>query len=129
MTRIIKNPEIRRNELIDIAEELFLKHSYAQTTVSDIVKKVGVAQGTTPQEYVACARELTAMGYTHLAIGGLLRRRGDSEKSRQIGAGPLRRVDEGLLWATLRLMRDELDPPWLQMICASWIPCWNPPHV
>jgi hypothetical protein len=79
---------------------------------------VGVAQGTTPEEYVACARELAAMGYTHLAIGGLLRRRGDSEKSRQIGAGTLRRVDEGLLWATLRLMRDELDPPWLHVLGA-----------
>ena len=33
-------------------------------------------------------------------------------------AGPLRRVDEGLLWATLRLMRDELDPPWLHVLGA-----------
>lgn len=79
---------------------------------------VGVAQGTAPEEYLACARELLAMGYTHLAVGGLLRRRGDSERSRRIGAGPLRRIDEGLMWATLNLIRDELDPPWLHVLGA-----------
>jgi queuine/archaeosine tRNA-ribosyltransferase len=42
---------------------------------------VGVAQGTTPREYLACARELAALGYTHLAVGGLLREV-PTEKSR-----------------------------------------------
>jgi len=79
---------------------------------------VGVAQGTRPEEYLACAGELLAMGYTHLAVGGLLRRRGDSEKSRRVGAGPLRRVDESLLWPTLHLIHDELDPPWLHVLGA-----------
>ncbi len=79
---------------------------------------IGVAQGRTPAEYLACAGELMAMGYTHLAVGGLLRRRGDSEKSRQVGAGPLRRIDEELLWPTLHLIRDELDPPWLHVLGA-----------
>ncbi|MDY6865606.1 MAG: TetR/AcrR family transcriptional regulator [Halobacteriota archaeon] len=46
MPRTVKDPDERRNEIIDIAEELFLEKGYEQTAVSDIVKTVGVAQGT-----------------------------------------------------------------------------------
>ncbi len=46
MARIVKDPETRRTEIIDIAEELFLKSGYNETAVSDIVKRVGVSQGT-----------------------------------------------------------------------------------
>ena len=44
--RITKNPEERRKEIIKIAEQLFIKKGYEQTSVSHIVKKIGVAQGT-----------------------------------------------------------------------------------
>lgn len=46
MARITKGPAERKNELIDVAEKLFLESGYENTTVSDIVKEVGVAQGT-----------------------------------------------------------------------------------
>jgi len=46
MARIVKDPETRRTEIIDIAEALFLRSGYNETAVSDIVKKVGVSQGT-----------------------------------------------------------------------------------
>ncbi len=46
MVRLVKDPEIRRSELINAAEELFIKDGYEPTAISDIVKKVGVAQGT-----------------------------------------------------------------------------------
>lgn len=46
MKRVTKDPTVRREELIDIAEELFLKNGYEETHVSEIVKKVEVAQGT-----------------------------------------------------------------------------------
>ncbi len=46
MTRTVKDPETRRSELIDTAEELFVENGYEEITVSDIVRKVGVAQGT-----------------------------------------------------------------------------------
>lgn len=46
MARIVKDPETRRNEIIDKAEGLFLKRGYNETAVSDIVKSVGVSQGT-----------------------------------------------------------------------------------
>ena len=46
MARITKDPETRKAELIDAAEELFRTRGYHQTSVSDIVKNIGVAQGT-----------------------------------------------------------------------------------
>lgn len=46
MARITKDPEERRNQLINIAEELFTTVGYNNTAVSDIVKKASVAQGT-----------------------------------------------------------------------------------
>ncbi|MCZ8520315.1 MULTISPECIES: TetR/AcrR family transcriptional regulator [Paenibacillus] len=46
MPRIVKDPQERRNEIIDAAMALFRDKGYEHTSVSDIVKKVGVAQGT-----------------------------------------------------------------------------------
>lgn len=46
ITRIKKNPEIRREELIDAAFELFCSAGYEKTLIIDIVKKVRVAKGT-----------------------------------------------------------------------------------
>lgn len=43
--RIIKNPEERRQEILSIARELFNAKGVENTKVSDIVKKIGVAQG------------------------------------------------------------------------------------
>lgn len=44
--RITKDPEERRNELMDAAERLFAEKGYEHTSASDIIRKVGVAQGT-----------------------------------------------------------------------------------
>jgi len=46
MTRIVKAPDERRSELIAAAQQLFYTKGYEHTSVSDIVKAVGVAQGT-----------------------------------------------------------------------------------
>lgn len=46
MTRITKDPNIRREEIIDIAEELFLKNGYEETPISEIVEKAQIARGT-----------------------------------------------------------------------------------
>ncbi|VVB69317.1 HTH-type transcriptional regulator BetI [uncultured archaeon] len=45
MSRIVKEPEERRNELIDTAERIFIAQGYDQTSISDIVKEVNVSQG------------------------------------------------------------------------------------
>lgn len=44
--RVTKSPEERRNEIIDAAELLFTTKGYAETTVNDILHKVGIAKGT-----------------------------------------------------------------------------------
>jgi len=46
IVRTIKDPEIRRSELIDAAQELFIAFGYNKTMIIDIVKKAGVAKGT-----------------------------------------------------------------------------------
>lgn len=46
MARISKDPEERRLELISTAERLFNEKGFENTSVSDIVKSIGVAQGT-----------------------------------------------------------------------------------
>ncbi len=46
MARVSKEPEVRRAEFIDHAAELFSEFGFEHTSVSDIVKKTGVAQGT-----------------------------------------------------------------------------------
>lgn len=46
MSRITKDPQIRMVEIIDAAEDLFNAHGYQETQISDIVKAIGVSQGT-----------------------------------------------------------------------------------
>jgi AcrR family transcriptional regulator len=46
MTRITKDPDERRRELIACAQELFYSKGYERTTVGDIVAELGVAKGT-----------------------------------------------------------------------------------
>ena len=45
MSRIVKEPEERRKELIDTAERLFIVQGFDQTSISDITKEVNVSQG------------------------------------------------------------------------------------
>lgn len=46
MARVTKDPEIRKTEILNMAEALFQQKGYAGTAVSDIVEQVGVSQGT-----------------------------------------------------------------------------------
>lgn len=46
MSRPPQDPQIRINEILDVVEALFYKRGYRTTMISDIVKKIGVAQGT-----------------------------------------------------------------------------------
>lgn len=45
MARTPQDPQIRINEILDVADQLFLTKSYHGTTIKDIAKKMGVAQG------------------------------------------------------------------------------------
>lgn len=44
--RVVKDPVVRKNELLDAAEHLFTTKGYDKTSISDIVKYVNVAKGT-----------------------------------------------------------------------------------
>ena len=45
MKRISKAPEVRRQELLDTAMELFAQKGYEETSMGDIARAGGVAQG------------------------------------------------------------------------------------
>jgi AcrR family transcriptional regulator len=45
MARTPQDPQIRINEILDAADYLFFTKGYHATTISDIAKKLGVAQG------------------------------------------------------------------------------------
>jgi len=46
MTRVVKGHNERRNEILDVTQELFLTKGYEQTSIKDIIDGVGIAKGT-----------------------------------------------------------------------------------
>lgn len=44
--RVTKDPEDRRNEILDTAEQLFFTKGYTKTTVNDMLQAIGIAKGT-----------------------------------------------------------------------------------
>jgi len=67
---------------------------------------VGVSQGETLEEYVECYNKLKKMGYSHIAVGGLLKKRENSV--RYVGVR-----SEQLLRDTLSRIRNENPKDWL----------------
>lgn len=43
--RVVKAPEVRKSELVDSAQALFLTKGYESTTVADIIARAGVSKG------------------------------------------------------------------------------------
>ncbi len=46
MVRIVKEPDVRRNEILDAAQRFFYQKGYEQTSVQDIITEIGIAKGT-----------------------------------------------------------------------------------
>lgn len=44
--RTVKKPDVRRQEIIDAATELFLSQTYDKTTTGHVMKALGIAKGT-----------------------------------------------------------------------------------
>lgn len=44
--RVVKDAEVRRNEILDATEELFGTKGFDQTSTNDILDRVGIARGT-----------------------------------------------------------------------------------
>ena len=67
MARPPQDPQIRINEILDAAEALFYEHGYHPTMISDIVKKIGVAQGTFYYYFSSKEEVVDALINRHLA--------------------------------------------------------------
>lgn len=46
MSRIVKEPDVRREEILTAAQRLFYSKGYDKTSVRDIIDSVGIAKGT-----------------------------------------------------------------------------------
>lgn len=46
MKRVVKDPEVRRQEIIEAAQRLFDSDGYTKTSVETIIREAGIAKGT-----------------------------------------------------------------------------------
>ena len=46
MARIVKEYDVRRTEILDVAQQLFYTKGYEQTSIQDLLTAVGIAKGT-----------------------------------------------------------------------------------
>lgn len=44
--RVVKEAEVRRKEILDVAEKLFVTRGYDNTSTNDILAEIGIARGT-----------------------------------------------------------------------------------
>jgi AcrR family transcriptional regulator len=61
MTRIVKKPEERRQEIISAARELFQEQQYEKTTMKDVMDKLGIAKGTIYHYFISKEELLEAV--------------------------------------------------------------------
>ena len=66
--RISKNPEARRQEIIEIATGLFTARGISKTSISDVAEAVGVAKGLV-YYYFASKEDLVQCIVKQLATG------------------------------------------------------------
>jgi AcrR family transcriptional regulator len=45
MARVVKSPEVRRDEIVDAAGQLFAERGYERTTISEVIALAGVSKG------------------------------------------------------------------------------------
>src|ERR1700753_13993 len=60
-TRVVKEPEVRRAELLDCAQALFLRKGYERTTINDVIAATGLSQGAFYHHFKAKEELLEAM--------------------------------------------------------------------
>ena len=70
---------------------------------------VAVAQGDTVDEYLICYEKLKAMGYSYIALGGLLRKRKNTVRYAHVRGGTF-------LEKLLKQVRTKFDPDWLFLL-------------
>lgn len=80
-------------------------------------KLVGVAQGNTLREYIECYKELKKLGYSHIAIGGLLKKIENSSRY-------VRVKDEKFLTEVVTKIRQNYPKDWLFLLG-----CFHPRRI
>jgi AcrR family transcriptional regulator len=66
MTRITKEPDVRKQEILDAAMELFAAKGYEKTTIADIANKLHISQGLY-YRYFKTKDEIFEAGLEHYA--------------------------------------------------------------
>ncbi len=80
IVRIMKNPEERKEEIINAAEDLFVAKGYENTSVNDIVNKVGVAKGLFYYYFKAKEELLNAISQKYIRyLAGKIRKIAEDE--------------------------------------------------
>ena len=51
--RIVKNPDERKQEILDAAVRVFAKKGYEKTSITDIAKEIGISQGLCYRYYAS----------------------------------------------------------------------------
>lgn len=51
--RIVKNPDERKEEILDAAVDVFAKKGYEKTSITDIAKEIGISQGLCYRYYAS----------------------------------------------------------------------------
>lgn len=70
---------------------------------------VAVAQGETVDQYLRCYEKLKEMGYSYIALGGLLRKRKNTVRYAHVRGGTF-------LDKLLKQVREKFDPDWLFLL-------------
>ena len=66
--RIVKEPEERKNEILDVAESLFMAKGYEGTSVNNILFAVNIAKGTFYYHFKSKEEVLDALIERHIKI-------------------------------------------------------------
>jgi AcrR family transcriptional regulator len=98
--RTIKEPEIRKSEILDAAEKLFAARGYEAATVNDILTEVNIAKGTFYYHFKS----------KEDVLDGIVKRRIDAglKKAQTIAADPRLGVKQKLL---LVIMAQKTEKP------------------
>jgi AcrR family transcriptional regulator len=81
MRRIVKKPEVRRQEIVAAATELFLAKEYEKTSMNDVMKALSIAKGTI-YHYFESKEKLLEAAVDHLVEAHLRERLEKLEASR-----------------------------------------------
>ena len=59
--RVVKTAEERKNEILDVAEQLFAEKGFDNASTNDIINKIGIARGTLYHHFASKEEILDAM--------------------------------------------------------------------